>query len=301
MLISGEYLVMQGALSLALPVKFGQHLAVMPNDKNDFLLNWQAQVKGDNWFDAVLDLTNLDIIETNDIQKAEYLTNLLHEASKLNPKTFNNIKSLDVKTNATFDINWGFGSSSTLVANVAKWFKIDPFTLHFKVSNGSGYDIACADAKSPIFYTLSNQEPKVQVADFNPDFSNQLYFAYLGKKQRSDKSIQILKHRLENRNKEIERVSEITEELCATHDLDEFEFFIHELETMMAQVLGMPTVKEIRFADYPGSVKSLGAWGGDFVMMTWREGIDDLKSYLKPKGLDIVFTFDNLILKDTVE
>ena len=298
-MISGEYLVMKGAQSLALPVKFGQDLRVQSNDKNDLLLYWQAGVQGKNWFDAVFDLANLEIIETNDIQKARFLKSLLHEANRLNPKTLKNSKGLKILTHANFNIEWGLGSSSTLIANMAKWFKIDPFVLHFKISKGSGYDIACANARTPIFYTLKDQRPNVEPADFNPDFSDQIFFVYLGQKQRSDKSIENLKHRLEKRENEIQRVSEISEELCATHDLDEFEFFINELEAMMSQALGMPTAKESRFTDFPGSVKSLGAWGGDFVMVTWRDGLENLKSWLRPKGLDIVFTFADLILKDT--
>ena len=296
LLISGEYLVLKGATSLAIPVRLGQELHVDYLPDGNFTLSWNAKVQDEDWFEAVYDIPGFEIIETNDIQKAGFLSNILKAANKLNHGVMKNTRGIAVQTNAGFDINWGLGSSSTLIANIAKWFRVDPFVLHFHVSKGSGYDIACADAQGPIFYQLDGQSPIVEPAHFDPDFKDNLYFVYLGKKQRSDSSIQNLKQRLEGRGQEIERVSEISRELTATHDLEEFEFFINELEEIMSGVLGMPAVKQRLFSGFPGTVKSLGAWGGDFVMMTWRDGMENLKSFLEPKGLDIVFTFDDLKL-----
>ncbi len=62
-----------------------------------------------------------------------------------------------MNTHLDFPRDWGLGSSSTLINNVAQWAQVDPFDLHFKVSNGSGYDIACANEDSPIVYSTQNQ------------------------------------------------------------------------------------------------------------------------------------------------
>ena len=62
-----------------------------------------------------------------------------------------------MNTHLEFPRDWGLGSSSTLINNVAQWAQVDPFELHFKVSNGSGYDIACAKRRYPIVYSTQNQ------------------------------------------------------------------------------------------------------------------------------------------------
>jgi mevalonate kinase len=301
LLISGEYLVLKGATALAVPLKFGQNLEVFPETNDDYHLRWKAMMNNVFWFEAVLDIDSMAVIESSDLEKAKTLSELLKQADGLNPKVLKNTNGFDVVTHADFDINWGLGSSSTLIANVAQWFSIDAYQLHFKVSSGSAYDIACANADGPIFYTLDGENPFIEAANFNPDFSDKLYFVYLGRKQKSDKSIVDFASRLEGRNVEIERISEISRELTATNDLEEFEFFINESEQIMSEVLDLPTVKETTFKDFPGAVKSLGAWGGDFVMMTWEDGIEELKQYLQTKNLDVVFAYDEIVLKKILD
>lgn len=295
LLLSGEYLVLKGATALAVPVNYGQYLRVSQRPDDDFQLTWRAYEQEKLWFEATYDLNGLDPLETNDIQKALFLKKILLAAHELNPKGLRPKGGIDVKTRADFNLNWGLGSSSTLIANIAQWFEIDPFQLHFRVSKGSGYDIACASADGPVFYQLSDGRPLVERADFSPDFKNHLYFVYLGKKQQSHKSIRNFSSKLDDKKQETERVSEISRELTSTHVLDEFEYFIGELEQIMSNVLGIPTVKDAIFAGFQGSVKSLGAWGGDFVMVTWRHGIEKLRDYLKGIGLDVVVTFDDLV------
>ncbi len=294
-------MVLKGAKSLALPLKFGQSMRVIPDANMDLKLRWKAHVRNEEWIEVQLDLHSIEIIETNDIKKAKRLQKILRVAHILNPDILKSTKGLDVFTNINFDINWGLGSSSSLIANIAKWFRLDPFALHFKTSSGSGFDVACANANGPIFYTLNGKQTIVEKVIFEPDFSNHLYFAYLGKKQQSHKSIQYFSSKLAPDIPEIRRISEISTELTATHDLEEFEFFINEHETIMSKILGVPPVKKELFAEFAGEVKSLGAWGGDFVMMTWREGIDSLKAYLKTKKLNVVFPFDDIVLKQNVE
>jgi mevalonate kinase len=297
LLISGEYLVLKGAKSLAVPVKAGQEMQVSEKSQGDIQLHWKALVRDEFWFEACFDPESLEIIETSDIVKAQFLRKLLVAVKKLNPGMLVSHHQISVTTNMNFDVDWGFGSSSTLISNLAQWFRVDPFRLHFETSRGSGYDIACAKAGGPVFYTLKNDRPVIEPTGFSPDFRDAVYFVYLGKKQRSHQSIADFSDRLLNRQEEIIRVSEISKELTATHDLSEFEFFINELESIMSGVLNIPTVKETSFNSYPGAVKSLGAWGGDFVMMTWRDGLEELKKYLSAKKMNIVFPFDEIVLQ----
>lgn len=287
--------MLKGARTLAVPVNFKQDLEVIQEAEDDFQLSWQAYEFGNPWFEAVFDLNGFNLIETSDLDKARFLTQILNAAHQFNPEVVPPKGGISVITNADFNMKWGLGSSSTLISNIAKWFEIDPFRLHFAVSKGSGYDIACASADGPLFYQLSDGRTVVENADFNPGFKDQVYFVYLGKKQRSHKSIREFSTKLTGRKPEIDRVSEISRELTATHDLDEFEYFINELEQIMSKVLGIQTVKDTTFVGFDGSVKSLGAWGGDFVMVTCRHGIDSLRDYLKGIGLDLVFRFDEMV------
>ena len=54
-------------------------------------------------------------------------------------------------------------------------------------------------------------------------------------------------------------------------------------------------IKEARFLDLEGEIKSLGAWGGDFAMMTWNDSKKKLIRYLEEKNIYTMFTFEELI------
>lgn len=295
-LITGEYLVLHGALSLAVPLGFGQSLEIRAGSRHG-QISWKSFVREEPWFEAEYSIPGFEIISTNDQPKAKFLSDLLVEANSLNPGFLSSSGGFDVVSKANFDISWGLGSSSTLISNIAYWFAINPFDLHFNVSQGSGFDIACARSESPVFYELKNRQPIVEAVNFDPPFKDDLYFVYLGKKQRSDKSILQSAERLKSRENEIARISEITRKIIHTSDLFEFRRLIDEHEQIMASVLNLPKIKDVSFADLDGSVKSLGAWGGDFVMLTWENGKKSLLDYLTRKGLDTVFGFDEIMLK----
>lgn len=294
-LISGEYLVMLGACALAVPLRFGQSLSV--SDKpGSGILSWKSLALGNAWFEATFALPSLKIHQSSDPEKAAFLIKVLKAAQKLNPQIVKQSSGLQVVTKADFDIQWGLGSSSTLISNIAWWFKINPFELHFKVSKGSGFDVACARSDSPILYELKNRRSLITSVPFSPPFKEQLFFVYLGKKQRSDVSIGQLAPRLKSRRKEIRRISKISEEMVVTSDPSAFRQMMDEHESILSEVLDLPTVKSYLFGDLQGSVKSLGAWGGDFVLMTWENSIPELKNYLDSKGFQTWFGFDDIVL-----
>jgi hypothetical protein len=59
-------------------------------------------------------------------------------------------------------------------------------------------------------------------------------------------------------------------------------------------------IKEDRFPDFPGEIKSLGAWGGDFAMVVSKEEEKDLLSYFSGKGLNTLFSFEEIIFSETL-
>jgi hypothetical protein len=118
---------------------------------------------------------------------------------------------------------------------------------------------------------------------------------YLGKKQCSTKSITSYNGFLKSREHEIERISELTEEIVFAHSIDDFEYAIKEHEKIISNVLKTKTIGESSFPGFEGSIKSLGAWGGDFVMMTWKGERVDLEKYLSEKGYYTMFSFDEIV------
>lgn len=295
-LITGEYLVLHGALALAVPLRFGQSLQVSPSAATGHIL-WKSYAENKLWFQADYTFPGFIVNSTNDEARAQYLAGLLRAAHNLNPEVLGLANGYDVTARINFNTNWGLGSSSTLTFNIARWFDIDPFDLHFKTSTGSGYDIACAGADSPVLYQLSKTRPVFEPAVFNPAFSHQLYFVYLGKKQDSAKSIRYHHETLKSAKSEIHRISDITRSVVASKTLDEFETLLNGHERILSGILQIPTAKDTFFDGFDGAVKSLGAWGGDFVMVTWRDDSERLKRYLSKRGFDTVFGYNEIVLQ----
>ena len=95
LLLTGEYLVLDGATALAVPTKFGQDL-VVEKIKEPQLIWGSFTNTGECWFEAVFDLPKLRLVSaTFDSNKegsseviAETLQNILQEARNLNPDFF---------------------------------------------------------------------------------------------------------------------------------------------------------------------------------------------------------------------
>ncbi len=73
----------------------------------------------------------------------------------------------------------------------------------------------------------------------------------------------------------------------------EFAKLMEQHEIIMSDVLETKTVKEKLFPDFKGVVKSLGAWGGDFVMVISKE---NPTNYFINKGYPTVFSYEEMVL-----
>ena len=297
LLITGEYLVMSGARALALPVNKGQHLEVTRTSvKKDARLFWTAKKPDGLWFRTEVELPTLQIIETTDKTLTKKLIEIFTVIRNFVPAFLDGLKSYEVVTRLEFAPEFGFGSSSTLIFNLASWAGINPFDLQRKALGGSGYDIACAQAEKSVFYQLINGNPVVESVAWSPPFKNRLYFVYLGQKQRSDESIAQFKKRAVYSGSNIHNISAIGEKLVKTDNLKDFENLLCEHEEIMSAILGIAPVKERLFKEHPGVVKSLGAWGGDFVLIT-NHGTDKaFRKQMKNMGFNTVFSWDELVL-----
>ncbi|MCR5039964.1 MAG: hypothetical protein K6A94_11600 [Bacteroidales bacterium] len=295
-LLTGEYLVLRGALALALPLKFGQSLEVEVLDSNENRLQWTAFRPEGKWFSVTLNRENLVNFSTDDPEKAMRLCQILQAVKQLNPKAFEGY-DLSFTTRLDFNPNWGLGSSSTLIANLSRWANVNPYELLKKTFGGSGFDIACATAEGPIYYQLIDGHPQVKTIDFRPSFSDHLFFVYQGQKQSSSKEIKAF---LEKANpadlqKDIEAISEVSRAVPKCQNLDEFGLLMQCHERIIARCIGQEPVQK-RFPDFEGVLKSLGAWGGDFILAATEWDEAQVKDYFKRKGLEVILGYKDIVL-----
>lgn len=293
LLLTGEYFVLDGAIALAVPTKLGQKLTV-EHKKDSRSLDWtSADQIGKPWLEGVWSPEELAWKSISKPEKAAYLSQLLSFAQK---ELSIDLEGFRVLTQLEFPQEWGLGSSSTLLSLLAQWWHCDPYELLQNSFGGSGYDIACATATSPILYQLVNAQPKAENAALQMPFADKLHFVYLGKKQDSREGIKMYRKLGEDRFQWIPEISDITRKLLRCEDFDEFEYLLMLHETIVSRALGLEKVRDLYFSDFPGAVKSLGAWGGDFVLATADESHEDVRQYFKDKGFDLVIPYREMVL-----
>ncbi|MDE0535959.1 GYDIA family GHMP kinase [Tenacibaculum sp. L6] len=300
LLLTGEYVVLDGATSLAIPTKFGQDLIVEPI-KEPQLIWGSFTHTGECWFEASFDLPKLRLtsatFNSDKEGSAEFIAETLHdilqEAKKLNPDFLNTNHGYIVKTNLTFPQNWGLGSSSTLINNIATWANINPFTLLWNAFSGSGYDIACAKHNTPILYKLEDKQPHIEEVNFNPSFSEELFFVHLNQKQNSREGIAHYKKHKEEALRLIPEIDNLTREFLHTNTSKDLNKIIIEHEKLISSIIKINPIKETTFPDYFGEVKGLGAWGGDFILAT---GNEDSINYFQQKGFNTILSYKEMIL-----
>ncbi|TDP58665.1 GYDIA family GHMP kinase [Flavobacterium dankookense] len=294
LLITSEYVVLDGAIALALPTKFGQTLQVEQGENN--IITWTSfDSDGSIWFEDNIPFSSIVRKERLDDIKSvkNTLIDILHEAYLQNSNFITQSNGYKITTELSFPKNWGLGTSSTLINNIAQWLEIDAFQLLRNSFGGSGYDIACAQNNSAILYQLINELPKVTTVDFKPSFSQNIYFVYLNKKQNSREAIAAYYNKQGDIHKIIPSFNEITQTIISTDDAKKFAHQIQKHEIEMSKVLELSTIKEAVFEDFNGVLKSLGAWGGDFILAFSKE---NPTNYFKQKGFETVISYDEMIL-----
>ena len=296
LLLTGEYLVLHGAVALALPTKLGQTLTV--ETCHGASLHWSAFKPDGPWFSATLNPRTLEILDTTDPSKASKLSQILQAVQELNPSAFE--PGLHFETHLEFDPSWGLGSSSTLISNLAQWAGVDPYVLLKKTFGGSGYDIACAQSDKPIFYWLSGDQPYSQSVDFNPPFADKLFFVYQGQKQSSSKEVKAFNQHWAQADltTEMQTISELSRALPTITYFEDFCTLLQVHENMLSRCLNREPVQQ-QYPDFNGTLKSLGAWGGDFLLAATEMSQDEVRAYFRSKGfspLNPIFRYQDLIL-----
>lgn len=298
LLLTGEYVVLDGAKALAIPTKYGQSLTVEENESNTMI--WKSYNELDEiWFEDEFSVndnaTKLRLKAKNYTDISKRLIQVLQAAHQLNPGFLKAKEGYDITTHQDFNRLWGLGTSSTLINNIANWAQVDAYKLLEKTFRGSGYDIACAKNDNPITYQLRfARKPLVEPIEFNPNFKSQLYFVYLNQKQNSRDGIASYKKKVSIDEKTINSITEITEAMITCNSLSSFENLVITHEAIISKLIDQKPIKTRLFKDFNGSVKSLGAWGGDFVMAT---SVDDPTDYFNSKGFDVVIPYSEMVIK----
>ncbi len=294
LLLTGEYLVLEGARALAFPVRFGQQIHI--EETSSRVLEWESSDASGTWFEAVYDLTSLGINSANSKKTAIGLQKVLLAARRLNPRFLAGAGGWRVHVTANYPLEWGLGSSSTLCALVASWADLPVFELFHLISRGSGYDIACAGRQGLIFYSLSKGKPAITPARAGKALRDNTWFAYLGNKQDSATEVALFLKSQNYSKIDLMEISQLSSAICNAESPEELIGFADEHEFILSTILQRVPIAQ-RFPGFPGTVKSLGAWGGDFAMFISGLQPDVVVNHLLKLGLSNVFSYNDLAIK----
>ena len=290
-LLSSEYLVMDGAKSIALPSRLTQDLIVSKCDKNT--IEWFSHDMHNNlWYEDRFFVKNNNLVcESEKNVTSQKIISLFNHLSKTHKLA--NLLGNKFETRLNFKRDWGLGTSSTFVNNLAKWAKVDPYQLLFSTFKGSGYDIACCDLNHPIIFKKTSESIDVKKIKFKPPFIKNLFLIHLGKKQNTQLSIENYSKKQFDRMELIKKINTITDEFIKCNELIHFEELIQEHESIISKATSIIPIQNSNFSDYKdGKIKSLGAWGGDFILVTTKN--KDL-SYFKKRGLETIIPLEDIV------
>lgn len=290
LMLTSEYFAVDGALVLAVPTKLGQEFFFEEKQDSESHVFWEAYHQNKLWLKAIINYKNWEVLETNLPSSAEFILKTLKNVQSLSGTKFQATDSYCLKTNLQFPPDYGLGSSSTLMNNLAEWAGIDPFQLNEISLGGSGYDIAVAKAKSSVLYQ-NKPKPHFESIQYSPKFKNQLIFIHLNQKQDSREGIRLYKSKNKSQNL-IDEFSNLTRNILLCNELEDFSQLMILHEQRISDFIEIPTVKSVFFEDCPVFVKSLGAWGGDFVMTAKFSGYKD---YFWDKGFSTIFDWEDII------
>ena len=91
------------------------------------------------------------------------------------------------------------------------------------------------------------------------------------------------------------KIKQLNHHIIQSQSLREFEKALTDHEELLAPVLEDEPIKYKAFRDFPGALKSLGSWGGDFLLVTWEDTKEELKNYLNQNNMNILFSWNELV------
>jgi mevalonate kinase len=286
-LLTSEYFILDGAKGIALPTKLGQTLSVNENES----FQYEAYLNDETlWFRY--DPKN------NENESILLLNKALDYILKNNENQDVNALKGAFKTRLEFDKNWGLGSSSTFVALLSDYFNFDAFNLNRYLFNGSGYDIACAFASHPILYQRQDEmHQSFDEIHLNEVVTNHLFFVYLNKKQNSRNAINYYNSINSISKKDIIKdLNQISDSLLNNSEKKEWIYLLNQHEEIISKSLKLDKISNTLGEKMPFFTKSLGAWGGDFILCISEESEAVVKTKFSQFGYQNVFSYKDFIL-----
>jgi len=116
---------------------------------------------------------------------------------------------------------------------------------------------------------------------------------YLNQKQSSKTAITHYLNKQVKVGQNISAINQLTSQIVQTQNVTDFALLLEKHEVLLSKILEVQTVKEAYFSDFKGIVKSLGAWGGDFVLVVSKE---NPKAYFESKGFSTLLPFADMVL-----
>jgi mevalonate kinase len=295
LMLTGEYLVLFGAKALAVPVKCGQSLEVREENGEPVFL-FGTYVMGKPWFKASFNRNSFENSGSDNQKISSYLKEIFLAARSLNPEFLRNPKKLTAIATIDFPINWGLGSSSSLISNIAWWANVDPYALNRLVSRGSGYDIACARSQVPLLYSIREDVRTIEQVAFNPACLSNIWFVFLEKKEPTETNLSNTLRHINPSLAEIREISDISDAFLRAGSVSEISQLMKRHELIVSGALQKKTLQSLMFPDFEGTVKSLGAWGGDFCMAVSEKNESYVREYFEHKGLRTVLSYNDLVI-----
>ena len=80
--------------------------------------------------------------------------------------------------------------------------------------------------------------------------------------------------------------------MIVTKSQQEFNVLLDYHEEILSSVLKRDTIRTELFSDFEGSIKSLGAWGGDFILSSSKSNPSD---YFISKGFSRVINYSDMV------
>ncbi|MGB0254701.1 MAG: GYDIA family GHMP kinase [Flavobacteriaceae bacterium] len=289
LLLTAEYAVLGGATALAVPTKLGQWLEV--NTSNTPEIRWKSiDEKGAVWYENQFNKATFMPRQQDAI--GNRLQELFLEIATQNSNAFTSSSGFSFVTTLDFNRDWGLGSSATLNSLLAQWGNVNPYQLQQQVFGGSGYDVACATAKGAIHYVRTNPlQPTIIPVDFSPNYKDHLFFVHLNQKQNSQEAVAQFDRKRLTPSK-LAEISSLTAAFSTAESVEYFQELMRTHEELVGGLLGATPVQKRLFSDYKGAIKSLGAWGGDFVLAC---GDATTPAYFAEKGYKTCLAYDALI------
>jgi len=285
LLLTGEYAITQSARGIAMPTSFGQHLSLESYEGPEHVLWVALDNENKPWFTAGFDREGRVLHSSSEAmaQKLQVFLEPVRQSNGWNA-------SVRAQTKVDFPRLWGLGTSSTLCALLAQWAKIDALSYR-KLHGGSGYDLACAQANGAISYELSHEQPEIKDVQL-PEVLKESVFVYRGAKQNTDSSLKLVRSKPFS-SEQCKEITRLSDAFLLAKSIEDLESIIEKHELLIANHLGLERAIDGPFKGVVGQVKSLGGWGGDFVMLTRFE---ENRQWLEANGFTTIIPFETMTL-----